>query len=273
MGTPMAPTYAILFMYAIEHKHLRQALFYVRYIDDIFSIFPSVEDGNEFISTINSIIPDRLQLEAITHGKEAVFLDIRFNMNDNGLISYSVYQKPMNTFLYIPTSSDHAPSVFKSFVLAELKRYYKNCSDFSTFTAVADAFKIRLSDRGYQPSIFNSAYHTLLTRHLPMNLESCARSRGIPDSCHAPQQQHQTAPPRVHQESSKRSARQRKLHQPILIINMPILNHSINWRQLAMIPADLRDTLAFQLAFRSTDIIINKCSPRTLGNLYISSVF
>jgi hypothetical protein len=277
MGTPMAPTYAIIFMYAIERKHLRQALFYVRYIDDIFAIFTSVTHITEFVDKFNSIVPERLQLESIVYGQESIFLDLKFKL-DNGKLAYEIYQKPYNTFAYIPTSSDHHPSVFRSFVLEELKRYYRNCSDFSKFTASANAFKIRLQNRGYQSSIFDSAYHVLLTRHLPMNLADGCSSCGRPDASHTLEQQQQllqqqATMPRVHRRSNDRHVRRREIRQPILLINMPILNHSINWRQLTMIPDNLRNTLAFHLAYRSSHIIIARSSPQTLGKLYISSKF
>ena len=64
MGTPMAPTYAILFMFAIERHHIQQALYYVHYIDDIFAIFPSVEHITVFTDAINSAVPGKLQLDA-----------------------------------------------------------------------------------------------------------------------------------------------------------------------------------------------------------------
>jgi len=272
MGTPMAPTYAIIFMYAIERHHIQNALFYVRYIDDIFAIFNSELHSHAFVTSFNTVIPGRLQLESTTHGEEGIFLDVKFKLT-NGLLSYELYQKPQNSFAYIPTTSDHQPKVFQAFVLEELKRYYRNCSAFSTFNTIAKEFKLRLHNRGYHPSIFDSAYHTLLT-HLPMNIES-ARSCGLPVSSHAQQQlQQQATTPRVHhRRSDDHHIQRRAISQPILIINLPVLNQSINWRQFTMIPTNLRDTLAFQLAYKTSHVIICKCSPRTLGNLYISSKF
>ena len=258
MGTPMAPTYAILFMYAIERHHLQNALFYVRYIDDIFAIFNSIVHMDEFVNAINSVIPNRLKLESIVYGQDGIFLDIQFKLSD-GILTYQLYQKPHNTFAYIPTSSDHPASMFKSFVLEEIKRYYRNCSDFETFLTIAESFKIRLQHRGYQPSIFHSAYQTFLTKHIPINLPS---SRISLQSNYPPLKLAHASPPEI-----------RKIQQPIMVINMPVINHSVNWRSFIHIPDFLRDTLAFQLAFKSSDVIICKCSPRTLGMLYISSKF
>ena len=173
MGTPMAPTYAIIFMYAIERHHIRKSLFYLRYIDDIFAIFNSVAHANEYLEAINSFLPDRLKLEAVVCGQEGIFLDIHFKLTD-GNLSYQLFQKPHNTYAYIPTLSDHPRSMFKSFVLEELKRYYRNCSDFITFTLNATSFRVRLKQRGYHSLIFNTAYATLL-HHLPINVSNSCR--------------------------------------------------------------------------------------------------
>lgn len=257
MGTPMAPTYAVLFMFAIERQHIKRALYYKRYIDDIFGIFNSASDFNDFVQAINSVIPDRLKLEAIIYGSEGIFLDIQFKLVD-GILSHQIYQKPNNSYAYIPTLSDHPRSMFRSFVLEELKRYYRNCSSFNTFTNIASSFMTRLQKRGYPSSIFNKAYNTLLAQH------------GHPPN--NPRQETVPNPP-FETLSNQKIKMKHSIVQPILIINMPVLNHSINWGNFINIPDILRDTLAFQLAFKSPKIIICKCSPRALGHLYISSTF
>lgn len=267
MGTPMAPTYAIIFMYAIERHHIQKSLFYLRYIDDIFAIFNSITHANEYLESINSFLPDRLKLEAVVCDQEGTFLDIHFQLI-NGNLSHQLFQKPHNTYAYIPTLSDHPRSMFKSFVLEELKRYYRNCSDFNTFTLNAALFKVRLQQRGYHSSVFNIAYTTLLN-HLPINVSNVRRI-SLQDYPPPQAARHQSAAailPAVLQKSKN------VINRPILIINLPVLNYSINWRSFTDIPDELRDTLAFQLAFKSADIIISTCTPGNLGSLYISSTF
>ena len=58
---------------------------------------------------------------------------------------------------------------------------------------------------------------------------------------------------------------QRNLHQPILVISLPVLNNSINWKQFTKISDDLINTLPFQKAYKSSNIIISKQQPRSLG--------
>ena len=275
MGTPMAPTYAVLFMYAIERQHLQRALYYKRYIDDIFSVFNSADHFHEFVHAINSVIPERLKLEALICGQEGIFLDIQFKLSNRAL-SYQLYQKPNNPYAYIPILSDHPRSMFRSFVSEELKRYYRNCSTFTTFIEIALSFRNRLKQRGYPFSIFKEAFNTLLAQHghHPMNiLNSTSRNVSFPHQ-QAVQQPSLPALGTPHTSSVQQKIKSnRTIDQPILIIKMPVINHSINWRTFINIPDNLRDTLAFQLAFKSPSIIICKCSPRALGYLYISSKF
>jgi hypothetical protein len=280
MGTPMAPTYAIFFMFAIERHHLKSALFYTRYIDDIFGIFTMREHIDEFVNKINNSVGDRLKLESIVIGQSCTFLDLQFTLID-GQLKHQIFQKADNTYAYIPTFSDHPRAVFDAFVLEELKRYYRNCSEFSTFLLVANQFKIRLAKRGYKVSIFENAYKTLLNKHIPINMP-CSTRIQTPAFFHA------TTPhppstlaadaaldtPKHHPPpAAPYKTKQQKFTQPILTISTPVLNNKIKWKQLTTIPENLQDTLQFRLAYKSSDVLISKRSPRTLGNVYISSHF
>ena len=221
---------------------------------------------------INSV-EERLKLDAVTYGQQGIFMDLRLTLI-NGNLQYDLYQKPSNTFAYIPPSYDHPRSMFKSFVLEELKRYYRNSSTFEAFTAQATLFKNWLHTRGYPNGIFDTAYHTLLTQHLPINLPASSTQRRT----HAlSQPQPQPQPPPTQRTTLKKTQhgknKNKYFSQPILIINLPVYNHNIEWRQFITVPENLRDTLNFHLAYKSHDIIISKCSPRTLGSLYISSKF
>ena len=271
MGTPVAPTYAILFMFGIERKLIKQSLFYKRYIDDILAIFTSQEAIQEFILKVNSSVPNnQLTLESITTGNQCNFLDLTITI-DGGQISTEIYQKPHNTFAYIPTYSDHPRSMFSSFVLEELKRLYRSCSDYNKFIIASDKFKNNLANRGYQPDIFNHALNNLLTKHLPINIRTSKFQQSI---FHAPTLDNFN--PVVLQPlnlKNKKSQRQKINNQPILILSLPILNYSIKWNEFTTIPDDLQGTISFQRAYKSADVMISKRSPRSLGNIYISSLF
>ena len=131
--------------------------------------------------------------------------------------------------------------------------------------------------------MYKTAYQTLLSQHLPINLSSSSRP---PQQSSPPLQSQPPQPVRTHNDTRDtragiRTSTKRKAHhdtnkyflQPILIINLPVYNHNIKWKQITMVPENLRNTLNFQLAYKFHDIIISKCSPRTLGSMYISSKF
>ena len=274
MGTPMAPTYAILFMFAIERHYLKSAFFYTRYIDDIFGIFTLVEHIDEFVNRINNAVGDRLKLESIVIGQQCIFLDLKFTIQ-NGHLIHELFQKTENTYAYIPTFSDHPRAVFNSFVQQELQRYYRNCSEFHKFLTAANEFKIRLAKRGYKPFIFENAYNTLLKKHLPINIPSSTRNH-TPSYFQTTATRHFHAAPLLPTTSAgatQQQKKQKRFAQPILTISTPVLNNQIKWKQLATIPENLQDTLSFRLAYKSSEVLISKRSPRTLGSVYISSKF
>jgi hypothetical protein len=282
MGTPVAPTYAIIFMFAIERHLIGQALCYIRYIDDIFAAFTSEEHIHSFLTGINSSVPDnKLQLESIVIGQQNIFLDLLISCN-NGKLTHEIYHKPGNTFAYIPTSSDHPKHMFKSFVLEELKRCYRNCTDFEKFQIAANNFKTNLSNRGYNIAIFNEAYNILINQHLPMNVSPFSSRPSLPTSFHfhANHTNFHASPSSLENFNPfdtilkfQKNKVQQNLHQPILVISLPVLNNTINWKQFTKVSDDLINTLPFQKAYKSSEILISKQQPRSLGCLYICSKF
>ena len=118
MGTAVAPNYANLFMDRFETKALNnwplKPLIWLRFIDDIFMIWPHGEDNlNEFITYLNGIH----QTIKFTHESSHTqidFLDTTVKINDNREIYTTLYEKPTDTHLYLHyTSSHHAPSKTK----------------------------------------------------------------------------------------------------------------------------------------------------------------
>ena len=64
MGTPLAPTYAQIFMFDTEQHILGQPIFYKRYIDDIFAIYKYEADARIFVENFNAQF-ETLKLESI----------------------------------------------------------------------------------------------------------------------------------------------------------------------------------------------------------------
>ncbi len=88
-------------------------------------------------------------------------------------INTKIYQKERNAYQYIPTLSEHRPSLFANIVLQELIRYRMACSNDEDFNDIVSSFSSRLQARGYDPSIITNA----LTK-VPIRVDLMAK---IPD--------------------------------------------------------------------------------------------
>ncbi len=175
MGTPMAVVFANLYLLVLEREStaaLRtnplyvQPRVYTRFIDDVFLVSDAV-NGNLFLETLNSRRA-RIKLE-VTQGLRVNYLDLTLFITKEPecvTIDVTIYQKPMNRYLYIPIFSYHQEAVFKAFIAAEIKRYRLSCSRDEDFLRTCSDFKDRLAARGYPQHIFDSVRDTVdETRH------------------------------------------------------------------------------------------------------------
>ena len=125
MGTKVAPSYANLFMAYLERKLLEKAKkdlnivlpLYLRYIDDIFFVFPECEQRlSEFMQMANSF-HTTIKLTEEHSTEQVIFLNTIVKRRDSGLYtdlfvketathSYLMYDLPPN-----PTVCEKAPLV------------------------------------------------------------------------------------------------------------------------------------------------------------------
>jgi Reverse transcriptase (RNA-dependent DNA polymerase) len=157
MGTPVAPAYAQIFLHMIERDLIHQSLFYKRYIDDIFAIFPSETAAINFITAFNNSYPT-IQLEAVSIAQTGIFLDIEFNLSMDGTLSHKLFQKPMNKYSYIPPTSNHNKKMFIAWITEELNRYKRLCTYHADFLHAASLLHSRLIRRGYNTHMFALAF-------------------------------------------------------------------------------------------------------------------
>ena len=145
--------------------------FFTCYIDDVFAIFPDSETAHLYVTKFNSFDPS-IKFEAITVSDSGIMLDLELlliphpTLHDSLIIKHKTYQKPINIYQYIPTISNHNPSIFSKFVLQEIKRYRLSCTDDIDYTQIATDFRIRLCSRGYPTDIFEKAFPLVPPRHL-----------------------------------------------------------------------------------------------------------
>ena len=114
MGTKVAPAYANTFMGWYEDTYVytyhKQPLLWKRFIDDIFVIWSQGEDELRlFINHLNNSMPS-IKFEAETSRTEVHFLDVTLKLDQNGIISTTLYTKPTDSHNYVNYQSCHPRS-------------------------------------------------------------------------------------------------------------------------------------------------------------------
>ena len=257
MGTPCAVSYANIFLYGIEHEILREMTltysYYKRYIDDVFSIMDSTEIATVFIGKFNAVI-DSITFEAVTIGRSGIMLDLDLQLissttsDSSDTITHKLFQKERNIYQYIPVQSEHSPSVLSNFVIQETRRYNLCCTDPADFDDIILAFRQRLLDRGYPPTILQEALLKLPTRSSQLDIIR-RRSLISPD-----------AP--------------RRKRQPILVrCATPRFHPPVPWQRLFKLPSSITTDPVYRRAYDSDDIIIGSRNDRSIGSYLVKSKF
>ncbi|KDE08473.1 hypothetical protein MVLG_01255 [Microbotryum lychnidis-dioicae p1A1 Lamole] len=169
MGTAMAPAYANLFVGAFEREldipNADNIVFYGRYIDDVIAIIKGPRDNvDKFAQSLNDIHPN-LVFDFEISNTGLPFLDAFVSLNPDPSssgrkkrISTKLYQKPLNTYQYIPWSSFHPVDVKLAFVKGELIRYIRLNSSKEEYLKTMLLFYGRLRARGYPPRWLKKAF-------------------------------------------------------------------------------------------------------------------
>ena len=169
MGTPLAVTYANIYLSVLETQVLRRCIrnsptfrppiLYKRFIDDILSIFEHPADGTLFIKEFNKIRPGVIRLTHQISDNSGVFLDVNIfkaeTFSDTLLLDTKLFQKPMNKYVYLHYHSCHSKQLLKSYIQGEINRYRLTCSRNEDYETAKAALHSRLLDRGYPLQILD----------------------------------------------------------------------------------------------------------------------
>ena len=134
MGTRLAPALATIYIGELEEDYiqsrLKKPLLWVRYIDDIFTIwtYPLV-DFEQFLVNLNQIHPS-INFTAQISSLACDFLDLTIykapDFTMTGKLSTTIYYKPSNTFSFPLGSSFMPRTIFKGIAIGELTRLIRN---------------------------------------------------------------------------------------------------------------------------------------------------
>jgi hypothetical protein len=116
MGAPSSAVLSEIYLQYLEHTALidilarSNILSYYRYIDDILVLYDAtITNINELHNQINNI-STTLKFTLETEKQNQInFLDLTLR-NNNGIISFNIYRKPITTDIIIPATSSHPPA-------------------------------------------------------------------------------------------------------------------------------------------------------------------
>ena len=162
MGNPLSPVLSNLYMEFFETKLLKPILPFnnipwVRYIDDIFCIWPLQFDVYNFLPILNNLAPTIKFTIECEENNEIPFLDVKVHKNNCGF-EFSVYRKPTSNSSYIHYYSGHDNKIKKSVFHSMYLRALRICSP-SYFDAEIEKIQLIGQNLKYPPSFLTSAYN------------------------------------------------------------------------------------------------------------------
>lgn len=176
MGTPVAVTFSCIYIGELEcqlfdnfmYNNQLSFIYYRRYLDDIIALHYNNDNATTLHNIFNSIEPS-IQLKITHQGNHVEFMDMQVSLvttNMNTLqLATSIYQKPANSYQYIPPFSNHRQSVLKNTIIQEFKRYRLKCSNDMDYNSLKTLYTQRLIARGYKEDYVNSLAITIPDRH------------------------------------------------------------------------------------------------------------
>ena len=152
----------LLFMARLEEKLLADSEYtlplYLRYIDDIFLIFPySEQDLTKFMTYMNNAHPTIKFTEEHSRS-DIVFLDTTVKRLNENLYT-DLYTKPTDTHSYLHFTSSHPKHTRHNGPYGQFLRLRRNCHFDDDFNRHADAMTQHYLKRGYPQDLITQSRH------------------------------------------------------------------------------------------------------------------
>ena len=130
MGSPLSPVLANLFMEYFESELLPTISplpkLWVRYVDDIFMLWPLDKNFDDFFAKVNALVPSIKFTTEWEVGSNMPFLDTKVHRQISGF-HFGVYRKPTHSNQYIHYFSWQSDNIKKSSIFSLLFRAYRLC--------------------------------------------------------------------------------------------------------------------------------------------------
>ena len=158
MGSPLGPALANIFVGYYKNKLFAsnsKTFLYQRYVDDIFSIFTTETQCDQFFAVLNSLHPS-LRFTVEKEKDEVLpLLDVKIEKSSNKFLT-SVYRKPTFTGLYTNWNSFELSKRKTNLVGTLVHRALKICSK-SKLQEELNQIRSILQQNGYPEIVINSS--------------------------------------------------------------------------------------------------------------------
>ena len=155
MGKKFAPHYADIFMAKLEKEALEKCplkpSLYLRYLDDIFIIWPhSRDDFTHFLNVFNSHLPP-IKFKASIQENSVDYLDTTIfkDQHNPSILRSKVYFKPTDTHQLLHKKSFHPKHTFKGIIKSQITRFHRICSFEDDFERAWSILYNALNKRNY----------------------------------------------------------------------------------------------------------------------------
>ena len=167
MGTKLAPSYANIFMGELEQKTIesydKEPLLWVRFIDDIFSIWTHGENElHKYHQHLNSF-HESIKYTMEYSFEKVVFLDTWVKKLKSKLI-VELYTKPTDTHNYLHFTSSHPKHTKRAGPYGQFLRVRRNCTLESDYIKHSLSLKKHYLARGYPEKLVEDSRLTALHR-------------------------------------------------------------------------------------------------------------
>ena len=138
MGTPVAPSYANIFMGTIEQDILNLTSYILpntwkRFIDDIHFLWISTSRNLSLFQTLINTRHPTIKYTFNSSQDNVQFLDIQITQN-NTQLETKIYSKPTDSHAYLLPTSCHPKHTFTGIPYSQALRVIRNCSNTDTTT-------------------------------------------------------------------------------------------------------------------------------------------
>ena len=186
MGSPMAPSYASLFMGKLKKDFLESRdlvpSVWLRFLDDILMVLDhSLESLHSFIDALNSFHPT-IKFTYTISSKEVNFLDVTVTKSDNLDFVTEVYVKSTNIHQSVEYSSCHPKSCKDGIPFSQCKRYRRIISDDANLSESDSQLRDFFLERNYPANVVDQALDKVSSLSQDQALQS-SEKRSLQKHC------------------------------------------------------------------------------------------